>query len=214
MAKTKSKTKTKKKSGAGKADFASKKTVKKLAKKIDGMDETIGAAHQSDLSLGERLDRGLETLASDLRKTSTGLEAHVSAVKSEAGKQIEAAKSEAARELAALKADMAKQVASAKAEAARLVEAVKSEAAALLADASQVSDQAIAKLKAELAAARTEIADAIKPSSPTKPSGPQRPAPATRAKATASKSASARPKTPLKGRPAANGGASKGDTKI
>ncbi|HUT48673.1 MAG TPA: hypothetical protein VM325_04995 [Alphaproteobacteria bacterium] len=208
MAKNK---KAKKKSGAGKAAIAGKKTVKKLAKKIDAMDEDIGAARQSGLSLVERIDQGLETLASDLRKTSTGLEAHVSAVKSEAGKQIEAVRSEAARELTALKADMAKQVEAAKAEAVRLVEAVKSEAAALLADASQASDQAVARLKAELAAARTEIANAVKPSARTKPAGPQRPAPATRAKATASKPTGASAKTPLKGRPAANGGASKDD---
>ena len=89
MAKNK---KAKKKSGAGKAAFASKKKVKKLAEKIDGIGEDISATRQSDLSLVERIDKGLESLASDLRKTSTGLEAHVSAVKSEAVKQIEAVK--------------------------------------------------------------------------------------------------------------------------
>lgn len=216
MAKNKN---AKKKTGAGKAAFASKKKVKKLAEKIDGIGEDVGAARQSDLSLVKRIDRGLETLASDLRKTSTGLEAHVSAAKSEAVKQIEAAKSEAARELKVLKADMAKQVDAAKAEAVRLVEAVKTEAAALLADAGKASDEAIEKLKAELAAARTESGKTDKPSGPTKPTkpaGPQRPAPATRAKATTSKSAGAsikaRPKTPQKnarkgGRPPANGDA-------
>jgi len=158
MAKTK---KTKKKNGgataSSKAGHASKKAVKKLAKKVEGMGDDIVAAHQSDRTLGERLDQGLETLANDLRKISTGIEAHVNAVKFEANKQVEAAKTESGREIAALKADMAKQIEAAKADASRLMQAVKAETSALLADAGQASDQVIAKLKDELAQARAEI---------------------------------------------------------
>jgi hypothetical protein len=215
MAKTK---KSKKKTGGAKTEFASKKTVKKLAKKVDAMGDEIGAVRQSDHTLGERLDEGLKTLANDLRKFSTGIEAHVNAVKFEANKQVEAAKTEAAREIAAVKADMAKQIEAAKSEASRLAQAVKTETSALLADAGQTSDKVIAKLKDELAHARAEIDKAVKS---TKSGGGQRPAAATRSKATTSKAAASKttasraggtaPKSPLKRRPATNSGASKDD---
>ncbi len=206
MAKTK---KSKKKTGGAKTDFASKKTLKKLAKKVDAMGDAIGAAQQSDHTLGERLDAGLKTLANDLRKFSTGIEAHVNAVKFEANKQVEAVKSEAARELAAVKADMAKQIEAAKSEATKLAQAVKAETSALLADAGKASEQVVAKLKDELTHARAEIDKAVKSAK----SGGQRPAAATRPKATTSKAASkaTAPKSPLKRRPAANGEASKDD---
>lgn len=219
MAKTK---KARKKTGGAKTDFASKKTLKKLAKKVDDMGEDIGAAHNSDRTLGERLDQGLETLANDLRKVSTGIEAHVNAVKFEAAKQVEAAKSEAAREMVALKADMAKQIDAAKAESSRLVASVKAEAAALLAEASKASEQAIGKLKDELAQARAELEKAAKSAKAGKPAksaasdSAQRPVPARRPKATATKAAGASAKTPAKTpakrRRSTNSGASKGDT--
>jgi ElaB/YqjD/DUF883 family membrane-anchored ribosome-binding protein len=208
MAKTK---KSKKKTGGAKTDFASKKTLKKLAKKVDAMGDEIAAAQQSDHTLGERLDEGLKTLANDLRKFSTGIEAHVNAVKFEASKQVEAAKSEAAREIAAVKADMAKQIEAAKSEATKLAQVVKAETSALLADAGKASDQVAAKLKEELAHARAEVDKALKSA---KSGGGQRPAAAARAKATTSKAASkaTAPKSPLKRRPATNSGASKDDT--
>ena len=202
------KTKKAKKNGGGRGDAAGKKAIKKLAKKVEGMREEIGAAQDTDRMLGARLDEGLKTLANDLRKISTGIEAHVNAVKFDAGKQVEAVKSEAAREIAALKADMAKQIGAAKAETARLVEAVKAEAASLLADASKASDQAIATLKADLAQARSEIEKAVQS---VKSGGNQRPAAATRAKATASKPVGSPAKSPLKRRPPRNGDAAKDD---
>jgi len=203
MAKTK---KTKKNGGGG--DGSGKKAIKKLAKKIEEMREDIGAAQDTGRVLGARLDEGLKTLANDLRKISTGIEAHVNAVKFEAGKQVEAVKSEAAREIAALKADMVKQIGAAKSETARLVEAVKAEAASLLADASKASDQAIATLKADLAQARAEIEKAVQQ---VKSGGNQRPAAATRAKATASKPVGGAAKSPLKRPPTRNGDAAKDD---
>lgn len=195
--------KEKKKSGAKTADFGRKKKVKKRAKKADAPNEDVGGGRESKRSLGQRLDQGLETLASELRSVSTGLETHVNAIKFDARKQVEAVKTEAARELQALKSDMAKQIEVARSEAAGLVEAVKSEAAAQLAEARKASDQAMKTLKAELDDARTEIAKAIKPSG-----GPAR----SRSSETSGPSRTGA-KRPAKAKPTPRGGAPKGDPK-